>query len=181
MTLTSALPAEFHKPVDDALSYLPCSGIMEYKKGQVIYNQHQHSTHLYLIVEGKVRISRLADSGAQLVVDMYLKDEFFGEAALLPDAPHGEQATAIGNTKVMSWTRAQIEELILRRPKLGTALVQLFARRTMDLAQRIESFSADNITRRLARALIRFSERLGVETETGDGSLRLPPLTHEVL
>jgi CRP/FNR family transcriptional regulator, cyclic AMP receptor protein len=37
----------------------------------------------------------------------------------------------------------------------------------------------DNIARRLARSLIRFSERLG--TTEQDGSVRLAPFTHELL
>jgi CRP-like cAMP-binding protein len=37
----------------------------------------------------------------------------------------------------------------------------------------------DNIARRLARSLIRFSERLGVVEE--DGSVRMTPFTHELL
>jgi CRP-like cAMP-binding protein len=53
------------------------------------------------------------------------------------------------------------------------------AQRTMDFGHRIESFSADNIARRLARSLIRFSERLG--TPEQDGSVRLAPFTHELL
>ena len=49
----------------------------------------------------------------------------------------------------------------------------------MDFGSRIESFSVDNIARRLARALIRFSERLGHQTE--DGSVQMIPFTHELL
>jgi CRP-like cAMP-binding protein len=51
--------------------------------------------------------------------------------------------------------------------------------RAIDFGHRIESFSVDNIARRLARALIRFSERLG--TPEADGSIRMAPFTHELL
>jgi hypothetical protein len=51
--------------------------------------------------------------------------------------------------------------------------------RTIDFTHRIESFSVDNIARRLARSLIRFSERLG--TPEDDGSIRMVPFTHELL
>jgi CRP-like cAMP-binding protein len=37
----------------------------------------------------------------------------------------------------------------------------------------------DNIARRLARSLIRFSDRLGTAEE--DGSVRMAPFTHELL
>ena len=50
---------------------------------------------------------------------------------------------------------------------------------TLDFGNRIESFSIDNIARRLARALIRFSERLGHVAE--NGSVQMIPFTHELL
>ena len=83
------------------------------------------------------------------------------------------------NTKVMAWTTADIEDLILKRPRLSVALLQILAQRTIDFTHRIESFSVDNIARRLARSLIRFSERLGTAQE--DGSVRVTPFTHELL
>ncbi|MGD0776749.1 MAG: Crp/Fnr family transcriptional regulator [Candidatus Solibacter sp.] len=79
----------------------------------------------------------------------------------------------------MAWTTADIEDLILKRPRLSVALLQILAQRTIDFTHRIESFSVDNIARRLARSLIRFSERLGTAEE--DGSVRMTPFTHKLL
>jgi len=167
------------KALEDPLAHLPCSSIVEYKKGQVIYNQDQPSTNIHLIIEGKIKVSRLADDGHQVVVDIYQPDEFFGESAFL-NLPHRcEQATALENTKLMTWTTTEIEDIIMRRPKLAVALLQILVQRTIEFTHRIESFSVDNIARRLARSLIRFSERLGTAAE--DGSVRMVPFTHELL
>ena len=167
------------KALEDPLAHLPCSSIVEYKKGQMIYNQDQPCTSIFLIIEGKIKVSRLADDGHQVVVDMYQPDEFFGESALL-NLPHrGEQATALENTKLMAWSTAEIEDIITKRPRLAVALLQILVQRTIDFTHRIESFSVDNIARRLARSLIRFSERLGRVEE--DGSVRMAPFTHELL
>ena len=69
------------RPLEDPLAHLPCSTILEYRKGQIVYGQDQPSTSLYLIIEGKVKVSRLSDDGHQVVVDIYQPDEFFGESA----------------------------------------------------------------------------------------------------
>jgi CRP-like cAMP-binding protein len=168
-----------HKVLEDPLAHLPCSTIVEYRKGQMIYNQDQPSTSIYLVIEGKVKISRLADDGHQVVVDIYQPDEFFGESAFLNLAHRSEQATALENTKLMTWTASEIEEIVMHRPLLAVALLQILVQRTIDFTHRIESFSVDNIARRLARSLIRFSERLGTTDE--DGSVNMAPFTHELL
>src|SRR5579871_5342170 len=176
---TSPIPVAPQKPLEDPLAHLPCSSIVEYRKNQMIYNQDQPSTAIYLVIDGKVKVSRLADDGHQVVVDIYQPDEFFGESAFLNLAHRSEQATALENTKLMTWTTAEIEDIVMKRPRLAVALLQILVQRTIDFTHRIESFSADNIARRLARSLIRFSERLG--TVEADGSVHMTAFTHELL
>jgi CRP/FNR family transcriptional regulator len=168
-----------HKSLEDPLAHLPCSTIVEYRKGQTIYNQDQPSTSLYLVIEGKVKVVRLADDGHQVVVDIYQSDEFFGESAFLSLPHRSEQSTALEDTKLMAWGTQEIEDIVMKRPRLAVALLQIQVQRTLDMTQRIESFSADNISRRLARSLIRFSERLG--TVEADGAIHMAAFTHELL
>jgi CRP/FNR family transcriptional regulator len=167
------------KALEDPLAFLPCSSIAEFKKGQLIYNQDQPSTSIYLVIEGKVKVSRMGDDGRQVVVDIYQPDEFFGESALL-NLPHrSEQAAALDRTRLMAWSAAEIEDMVEKRPRLAVALMQILATRSIDFTQRIESLSVDNIARRLARSLIRFAGREG--THGDNGSARMAPLTHELL
>jgi len=175
--LTLALP-EQHS-LEDPLAHLPCSSILEYRRGQVIYDQDQPSTSIYLVIDGKVKVCRMADDGRQVVVDIYQADEFFGESAFLSSSTRDEQALALEGTKVMTWTTAEIEDLVTHRPRLAIALLQILVQRSIEFGNRIESFSVDNIARRLARTLIRFSERLGHGAD--DGSVQMMPFTHELL
>ena len=176
---TSMAPEQVVKPIEDPLAHLPCSTILEYRKGQTIYSNDQPSTSVYLVIDGKVKVCRLTDDGRQVVVDIYQPDEFFGESAFLGPAQRTELAMALENTKLMTWTTNEIEDIASRKPRLAIALLQLLVQRSMDFGSRIESFSVDNIARRLARALIRFSERLGQQAD--DGSVQMIPFTHELL
>jgi CRP/FNR family transcriptional regulator len=167
------------KPLEDPLAHLPCSRILEYRKGQLIYGEDQPSNAIFLIIDGKVKVTRPAHDGNLVVVDIYQPDEFFGESAFLELPRRSEQATALENAKLMTWSAAEIEEILLRRPRLALALLQILVQRTIEFTRRIESLSVDNIARRLARSLIRFSERLGAWQE--DGVVRMAPFTHELL
>src|ERR1700685_2728642 len=149
------------KILEDPLAHLPCSSIVEFKKGQMIYNQDQPSTSIYLVIDGKVKVSRLADDGHQVVVDIYQPDGFFGESAFLSLSHRAEQATALESCKLMTWSTSEIEDIVMKRPRLAVALLQILVQRTIDFTHRIESFSVDNIARRVGRSLIRFSGRLG--------------------
>src|ERR1700753_2281278 len=106
---TSPSVAVPQKPLEDPLAHLPCSSIVEYRKGQIIYNQDQPSTSIFLVIDGKVKVSRLADDGHQVVVDIYQPDEFFGESAFLNLLHRSEQASALENIKLMTWSTSAME------------------------------------------------------------------------
>ena len=174
-------PAELrtHSKLLDPLDYLPCSTILEFKKGHVIYNQDQPATHLFLVIAGRIKVSRVADHGKQVVVDIYQADEFFGEAALLRHPDGSEHVSTIEDSRLMAWTALAVEDLVVKRPQLGIALLQLLVERTTDFKARIEILALDTIERRLARALLRLSERFGVMQENDE--VTMTPLTHELL
>lgn len=176
---TSSAVISPSRPLEDPLAHLPRSSVVEYLKGQTIYSQQQPSLAVYLVIEGRVKVSRLAGDGRQVVVDIYRPDNIFGEATLLDAPPRADQAVALEGTRLMSWTSAEIEAAIAKRPRLAMALLQILVQRSGDLARRVESLSVDNIARRLARSLLRFADRLG--TQSQDGTVSMPPFTHELL
>jgi CRP-like cAMP-binding protein len=177
VTSSKALVSE--KVLEDPLFWLPCSTIQVFRKDETIYSPDLPSRNLCLVIDGKVKICRTAETGSHTVlVDIYHADEFFGESALI-GALSTESAIALEDTQLMTWRAEEIELLSLERPKLAVALMQLLVQRAGDLERRIESFALDSIQRRLARALIRFAERLGSPAE--NGMVQMIPFTHELL
>jgi len=164
---------------EDVVGLFPNPTILEYRKSRIIYGPDQPSANIYMISWGKVKLSQIAEGGREIVLEIIRPHELFGESALLKPARRSEQATALETSELLMWPSAAVEELLTKQPRFGVVLLRLFARRAADLAHRIESFSFDTIEQRLARSLIRFSERFG--TLDQDGSARMMPLTHELL
>ena len=175
----SAAPIELNPQFEDVLAYLPISEMKEYRKGQVIYSPDHPSESIYLAVKGKVEISRIAGKGRELLLEIIRPEELFGESAFLGVPYRADRATALEKTSVMAWAISEVEGLVMKRPRLAVALLQVLAQRNVEFTRRIESFSRESIDRRLAGALIRFSERLGTKQE--DGSLKMMPFTHDLL
>ncbi len=175
---STATSLDLNTHLEDALAHLPISNTTEYGKGQMIYGPDVVSNRIYLVITGKVGVSQIAENGTEVLLEIIRPDEVFGESAFLGVAP-SERATAIERAKVMNWAISDMEDLVTKRPRLAVALLQILAQRNAELTRRVESFSIDTIERRLARSLLRFSERLG--TPQKDGSVRMMPLTHVLL
>jgi CRP/FNR family cyclic AMP-dependent transcriptional regulator len=165
--------------VEDALMYLPRKGVTDHGRGDTIFDEHNPSRALHLVVQGRVKVTIPVEDGAQTVVDIFNTDDFFGESSLLGAHRLPERAVALDNVTLMSWTRAEIEDQIERQPRLGIALMQMLVKRGLDYEERLQSFALDKTPERIMRALLRFADHLGAPGE--DGSLRIPPLTHQAI
>ena len=164
---------------EDALVYLPHKAVVDYRRGQLIYDEGQPSNGIYLVMRGRVKTSVPMDNGLQTVVELFSAEDFFGEGGLLDLRQRGESAVALENTSLMAWTTAEIEEQVERQPRLGLALIQMLVERCLDFEERLQSFALDKTPERIMRALVRFAARFGLRAE--DGSTRIPPMTHQLI
>jgi CRP-like cAMP-binding protein len=64
---------------EDTLALLPATVPVRYKRNAVIYSEWEQAGHLYLIVRGRVKVTR-GGGGRSVVIDVYGPNEFFGEA-----------------------------------------------------------------------------------------------------
>ena len=164
---------------DDPLALLPHTPIREYSKSDIIYRRDDRAEVLYLVIEGRVKLSRVAELDREVILDFCHKDDFFGETGFLGDGKYGEQATALEKTSVMFWTIGELRRLMQRTPALGPALVRVAVEKLQHERRRIESFCLDPIHRRLAKTLLDLAKRGGRPAE--DQMIHLMPTTHEQL
>jgi CRP/FNR family transcriptional regulator len=179
MASTQSLVSTPGVALEDPLAYLPRSTVKKYWKGEVIYSESQPLTNLYLVLSGSVMVSRSTNPEAEIVIDTYQPDEFFGESALLGSPSCSEQARAGQDSRVMLWTRDHVEQVISRQPRLALALIQVMVQRATGFVRRIESLCTENVQQRLVRLLLRLAHRTGTLDRTG--WIRLKPMTHELI
>ena len=88
----------------------------EYRKDEVIFHQGDVGLGMYIIVQGTIEI--ISNPGDHLLAELN-EGDFFGELALLDDAPRS--ATAIPRTPctLLCFFKPELLDLINRNPKLG--------------------------------------------------------------
>jgi CRP/FNR family cyclic AMP-dependent transcriptional regulator len=164
---------------EDLLSHLPRRPLQEFAKGGRIYNAEQADERLYVVIAGYVKLSYTAECGEQTVNRIAGPEDLFGESAMLTETRPRECAVALERTSVMAWSRIEIESQIEQNPRLGVALIQYFASRSIAFQQRLQNMAVYKTSERVMLGLLDFSDALG--TNMADGSQRLPALTHQTI
>ncbi|QUV85042.1 MULTISPECIES: Crp/Fnr family transcriptional regulator [Chloracidobacterium] len=149
------------------------SGEREYHRNETIYHLDDPADHIFYILSGSVKITRVSDDGKEKIISIHRAGEIFGELCFCEvDDRRSDQAVAMEPTRVLAIRVHDFLAMLRENPKALLDMLSLFCKRLSEAQQQIETLAFDNTTRRLARVLLKSSSDSGLER------LRL---THEEL
>lgn len=75
--------------------------LKEYKEDDVIFFDNDPGTSFYIVLEGKIKITKDNTTGKQITISLLTKGDSFGEMALILDKKRNANVIAISNTTVL--------------------------------------------------------------------------------
>ena len=125
-----------------------------YEAGQLIFGRGDAGEGLYLVVEGRVRLSVLSAEGRVLSFGHAGRGDIFGEIAALDGQARTADATALARAATMMLARPSLKRLMEAKPQLAEAAVALLCRRLRATSEQIEAIALHSTQVRLARFLL---------------------------
>jgi len=147
-TLFGKLPADVQAKI--AQQMRPVS----FGSGQQIFSRGDPGTEMYLVLEGRVRLSIISLDGRELAFTHAAPGDIFGEIATLDGGARTADATAVSAVKALSLSRAQINTFVETSPAFAKAAIDLLCRRLREGDQQLEVIALHRIEVRLARYLL---------------------------
>ncbi len=99
---------------------------------QRIFSEGEQGDSLYLIARGVVRVS-VGEGDSERAVATLIAGDFFGEMALLNDAPRAANITAMTPCTMYRLKRSDVLKLMMMFPAIRTALEEADAKRRQEL------------------------------------------------
>jgi CRP-like cAMP-binding protein len=91
----------------------------EHALGSVIFRQGEAGDRLYMILQGKVRISRTAPGMGEEAIALLSPGDVFGEMALLDEGPRSADVVAHERCVLLSLARTNFEDLLFLHKDLA--------------------------------------------------------------
>lgn len=111
---------------------------MSIPKDKFIYIPDDQCTHIYLIVEGRVKIGHYLDDGKEVVTAILTAGEIFGELALAGEDRRRDYAQTVTNTTLCPLTIDELKELMVLDKELSFKILKLVGLRLMKLERKLE-------------------------------------------
>jgi len=104
--------------------------------GDRICEEGEVGDAFYLILSGRVQVSKFLELGTQHLLKDLRPGEFFGELALVEDAPRVASVHALEETTLLAITKHNFQELLTDSPAMGVSIMRAVAARLRDSDRR---------------------------------------------
>jgi CRP-like cAMP-binding protein len=129
-------------------------GEHRYAAGAQIFARGDAGDQLFLVGEGRVRLSVMNEDGRELSVRHATEGALLGEIAVMDGGPRTADAYAITPTRLHAMARARLHAHAAAFPALAQGMIALLCQRLRDTTAQLEGIALHPIEVRLARFLL---------------------------
>ncbi|PSK99407.1 transcriptional regulator [Murinocardiopsis flavida] len=153
---------------DDAAAALRAS-VSEVRlgRGQTLFSEGDEGDRLYVILSGKVKLTRTAVDGRENLLGVLGPSEMFGELSLFDPRPRTASAIAVTDAVLAGLGHDDLRPFIGSQPQVGLQLLKALAARLRRTNDTMADLVFTDVPGRVAKQLLDLAERFGKEGEDG--------------
>jgi CRP/FNR family cyclic AMP-dependent transcriptional regulator len=145
----------------DADELRSCAATVELKRGERLFSEGDEGDKLYVVLDGKIKLTRAAPDGRENLLSVHGPGEMFGELSLFDPRPRTSSAAAVTDSRLVALAHDVLRTWLKDRPDVSMHLLRALAQRL----RRINDVKADlvftDVPGRVAKALLDLADRFG--------------------
>ena len=136
-------------------------------RGEHLFMEGDDGDSLYVVIDGKMKLTRAAADGRENLLQVLGPGEMFGELSMFDPRPRTSSAVAVTDTRLGSLDHDFLRQWLTARPEVALHLLQALAQRL----RRANDVTADlvftDVPGRVAKALLDLADRFGEPQDQG--------------
>jgi CRP/FNR family transcriptional regulator, cyclic AMP receptor protein len=165
---------------DETLGKISKLGVKkQFKKESIVLFENENANTLFVIVAGKVKISRISDEGKEVILTILNESDFFGEMGLLDGMSRSATVTAMEDTELFLIQRSEFLDLLHSYPEVAIALLQELTQRLRSADMKIKSLSLKDAEGKVATVILQIANDTG-RIKQGTVEIEKLPYQHDL-
>lgn len=111
-----------------------------FEEGDQVFQEGDLGTEMFIIQEGEVHIVKKLGNEFR-VLSKLEKGDFFGEMALIENAPRSADAVAHTAVKLLAINGSRFDEMIRKNPEIAIRIIRKYSRRLRDANRLLEELA----------------------------------------
>lgn len=131
------------------------------KKGNLLFRQGDQAKSLFILTEGKVKLTQLNPDGNQVVLRILGPKQLLAAISAIEDSPYPATAEILEKATVFACKRGDLLDLMKNEAQIGINVMKILIARIQELQDRFRELATQKVETRLYKALLRLSKQLG--------------------
>ncbi|MGO4908058.1 Crp/Fnr family transcriptional regulator [Pseudorhodobacter sp. W20_MBD10_FR17] len=144
---------------------LKSSRVRGFDRGATLFLQGEKASAIYIVLDGWVKLYRIAPNGAEAVVGVFTKGRSFGEAVAFQHDLYPVAAEAVTDCRVIRIEADTYLRQIRENPEFAVAVLSATFVHLQSLVAQVEALKAQTGAQRLAEFLLELSVCVSDECE----------------
>jgi CRP/FNR family transcriptional regulator len=161
LSLLRSMPIFNDIPDRDLADFLSRASKQHFKRGTSILTEGDPPNWLYVVLSGRVKVSKPSPVGKPITLAYFIPGEMVGELAVFENIPYPASAEAVAATELLSINRTEFLSFLARHPAAAQALLKILGNRLRLSQDRLRGFAGERADQRLAGALTTLFEKMG--------------------
>ena len=120
----------------------------------ILLQEGESSDSLFIILYGKVKIYVCDEEGDEAILNIQGAGDYFGEMALLDEAPRSASAMTMESTRVAIMTKSAFKSCLASHPDIAYNLIRTLTQRVRSLSGSVRNLALLDVYGRVARTLL---------------------------
>jgi CRP/FNR family cyclic AMP-dependent transcriptional regulator len=152
--MTSEFPI-FPELSQDDLRFVADYGVSRtYAKNTILVSEGDPSDLFYIILSGKVKVYLSDEKGKEVLLNIQGPGEYFGELALIDEAPRSASIMTLESCQMAVVSRAGFERCLEEHPSFALGLIRILVRRIRSLTEQVRGLALLDVYGRVANSLL---------------------------
>jgi CRP-like cAMP-binding protein len=135
-----------------------------YEAGEVLCQQGEETYHVLVLLSGRVRVTKVAMDGREIVAGERGRGDVLGELAAVDARPRSATVTAVVPGRALIVPGSRFAELCQTEPRIAWVLLGVVASRLRESGGHWAEFGYGHTAQRIAALLLELATRDGVAT-----------------
>ena len=138
-----------------------------FRSGEVICHRDDPGQVLYIIKEGKVKISLISPDGQEISLVVFGPGDCVGELALLDGEPRSADVIALERVECYTLQRSDFHKTVMKNPTIAIHVLEVLSRRLRRMNKQVEDLIFLDVYGRVAKKLLELADEHGQPTDEG--------------
>ena len=136
-------------------------------RGEHLFLEGQDGAHLYVVLDGKIKLTRAAADGRENLLTVLGPGEMFGELSLFDPRPRTSSASAVTDATLAALGHDALRRTLQDHPEVSLHMLQALARRLRRANDVVADLVFTDVPGRVAKNLLDLADRFGQQEKDG--------------